>query len=44
MGQGYAEEVPLDENTFSMMTEIRHFLWGKVYGYSGVFTVTQEAG
>ncbi len=39
MGKGYAEEVPLNENEFSMMMEIRHPLWGKIYGYSGIFRV-----
>ena len=42
MGRGYAEETPIDEETFSMKMEIRHPLWGKVYGYSGTFRVTQE--
>lgn len=39
IGQGYAEETPLDDNSFSMMMEITHPLWGKVYGYSGSFKV-----
>ena len=39
MGKGYAEETPLNDNEFSMMMEIRHPLWGKVYGYSGRFRV-----
>jgi len=43
MGRGHAEEAPIDDNTFSMMMEIRHPLWGKVYGYNGVFKVTKEA-
>ena len=43
LGKGYAEEIPLNDNEFSMMTEIRHPLWGKVYGYSGTFRVTKEA-
>lgn len=43
LGAGYAEEIALDENTFSMMTEIRHPLWGKVFGYDGTFKVTKDA-
>lgn len=39
MGKGYAEETPLSDDSFSMMTEIRHPLWGRVYGYSGTFTI-----
>jgi predicted DCC family thiol-disulfide oxidoreductase YuxK len=39
MGKGYAEEIPVNDNEFSMMTEIRHPLWGKVYGYSGTFRI-----
>lgn len=43
LGAGYAEEIPLNDNEFSMMTEIRHPLWGKVYGYGGTFRVVKEA-
>jgi len=43
MGKGYAEETPLDVDTFSMRMEIRHPLWGKIYGYSGLFKITQDA-
>ena len=43
MGKGYAEETPINDNEFSMLMEIRHPLWGKVYGYSGNFRVTKEA-
>ncbi|MDD9900083.1 MAG: DUF4166 domain-containing protein [Alphaproteobacteria bacterium] len=42
MGKGMAEETPIDDNTFSMKMEINHPLWGKVYGYSGVFTMKDE--
>ena len=41
MGKGYAEEIPLNDNEFSMMMEIQHPLWGKVYGYSGRFRVVK---
>ena len=43
LGAGYAEEIPLNDDEFSMMTEIRHPLWGKIYGYSGVFRIRDEA-
>lgn len=43
MGTGYAEETPVDDDTFTMMMEIRHPLWGKVYGYSGTFRLAEEA-
>ncbi len=39
MGQGYADETPINDDEFSMTMEIRHPLWGKVYGYSGTFKV-----
>lgn len=41
MGRGYAEETPVDDDSFSMMMEIRHPLWGRVYGYSGLFRVVE---
>lgn len=37
MGKGSADETPINDNEFSMTMEIRHPLWGKVYGYSGRF-------
>lgn len=42
IGNGYAEEVPVNDHEFSMMTEIRHPLWGKIYGYSGNFRIVKE--
>lgn len=42
LGTGYAEEVPLNDNEFAMMTEIRHPLWGKIYGYSGTFRIKED--
>ncbi len=42
MGKGYAEEIPVDENTFEMMTDIIHPLWGKIYEYKGQFKITKE--
>ena len=39
MGEGYAEEVEVDDNTFDMSVSITHKLWGKIYGYKGRFEV-----
>ena len=43
MGEGYAEEFAVDENTFDMLTHITHPWWGKVYEYKGRFEVTKES-
>lgn len=43
MGRGYAEEIPVDDDTFDMMTNITHPLWGKVYEYKGRFKITKES-
>lgn len=43
LGQGYAEEVPIDADRFSMMTEIRHPWWGRIYSYRGTFRMTGAA-
>jgi predicted DCC family thiol-disulfide oxidoreductase YuxK len=43
LGKGYAEEVPLSDDAFSMTTEIRHPLWGFMFGYNGTFRVTKDA-
>jgi hypothetical protein len=42
MGRGYAEEHPISDDSFSMWTETRHPVWGRVFGYAGVFTVTKD--
>jgi predicted DCC family thiol-disulfide oxidoreductase YuxK len=42
MGAGYAEEIALGDDSFSMWTEIRHPLWGRVFGYDGTFKVTKD--
>ncbi len=39
MGEGYAEEIAVDEDTFDMITHIIHPWWGKVYEYKGRFEV-----
>lgn len=38
IGEGYAEEFAIDDNTFEMKTRITHPWWGKVYEYKGRFT------
>lgn len=43
LGSGYAEETPIDDDRFSMMTEIRHPLWGQIYSYRGTFTMKDHA-
>lgn len=40
MGAGYAEEHPIDDNTFDMQTHITHPWWGKIYEYKGRFEVS----
>lgn len=42
MGEGYAEEVPVDEDHFDMMTHITHPWWGKIYEYKGRFRITKR--
>ncbi len=39
LGAGYAEERPVDDNTFDMATHITHPWWGKIYEYKGRFEV-----
>ena len=41
LGKGSAEEEALDENRFRMAMEVRHWLFGKVYAYSGEFSVNE---
>lgn len=42
MGKGYAEEIPIDDKTFSMITHITHPWWGKLYEYKGQFVVVED--
>jgi hypothetical protein len=42
MGSGYAEEKAVSDDIFSMWTEIRHPLWGRVFGYDGSFKITKD--
>ncbi len=39
LGSGYAEEHPIDDNTFDMITYITHPWWGKIYQYKGRFKI-----
>ncbi|MBU0800384.1 MAG: DUF4166 domain-containing protein [Alphaproteobacteria bacterium] len=43
MGKGYAEETPIDDETFDMLTHITHPLWGKIYEYKGRFKIKGTA-
>jgi len=43
MGEGNAEEVAIDDNTFDMLVTITHPLWGKIYEYKGRFKVKKSA-
>ena len=43
IGKGYAEEIPVDDNTFDMCMHLTHPRWGKIYEYKGRFKVTKEA-
>jgi hypothetical protein len=42
MGEGYAEEIAVDDNTFDMITHITHPWWGKIYEYKGRFEVIDD--
>lgn len=39
LGEGYAEEVAIDNDNFEMITHITHPLWGKIYQYNGRFKI-----
>ena len=41
VGKGYAEEIPIDENSFKMRMTITHPLFGMYYEYNGEFTVIE---
>ena len=40
-GKSTAWEEAIDNENFHMYMEIRHFLFGKIYGYSGVFKIIE---
>ncbi len=42
MGEGNAEEIAIDENTFDMVVTVIHPWWGKVYEYKGRFKVREH--
>lgn len=43
LGEGYAEETPIDDDSFSMRMHLTHPRWGIIYEYKGVFRVVQTA-
>ena len=43
MGEGYAEEIPVDDDHFDMFVHMTHPWWGKFYEYRGRFKVIKEA-
>lgn len=42
VGKGYAEEEAIDEFCFRMAMEIKHPLFGTIYGYNGAFKIIDE--
>jgi hypothetical protein len=42
IGKGYADETPIDDDTFSMRMYIRHPIWGSVFGYNGIFKIVED--
>lgn len=42
IGEGYAEETPVDDNTFDMVMHLTHPKWGKIYEYQGRFSLAEE--
>ena len=43
LGEGNAEEIAVDDDTFDMHVDISHPWWGKIYEYKGRFRITREA-
>ena len=41
LGEGYAEEIPVDDDHFDMFVNMKHPLFGKIYEYRGRFKVTE---
>lgn len=42
MGKGYADETPINDDSFSMSMKIVHPIWGMVFGYSGIFKMVKD--
>ncbi|PHZ85337.1 DUF4166 domain-containing protein [Paremcibacter congregatus] len=42
LGEGNAEEIAIDDNSFDMKVTITHPWWGKVYQYGGRFKVKKN--
>ena len=43
LGRGYAEEIAVDDDTFSMCMHLTQPIFGKIYEYKGTFKVVKEA-
>jgi hypothetical protein len=41
IGKGYAEEEAISDNEFRLYFEIRHRLFGKIYGYDGILAIKE---
>lgn len=41
MGAGNATETAIDDDHFAMEVTVTHPLWGKIYGYNGIFRITK---
>ena len=44
IGTVYASETAIDDNSFSMITGIEHWLLGRIYEYNGHFTMLNREG
>lgn len=42
IGRGDAIERPIDDTSFSMGVTLTHPIFGKIYGYAGIFSVVKE--
>ncbi|MGD8570779.1 MAG: DUF4166 domain-containing protein [Gammaproteobacteria bacterium] len=42
LGKGYAEEIPLTAQSFAMLVQLTHPLFGKLYEYRGQFEMRDE--
>lgn len=42
LGEGYAEEIPVDDQSFDMLVTMKHPWWGKIYDYRGRFKVIEN--
>lgn len=42
LGEGYAEEVAVDDETFDMVMHMTHPRWGRIYEYKGRFRMVRD--